>query len=106
MKLWRSLLATALAVMLVLSTSVSAFAVTYNDVDPTSSYRECIEVVDSLGLIPANNVGDFNPKGYYSRGEALITAYRLINGGDAGIEEDNTNGGLVEEITLERTRDA
>ena len=97
MKLWRSLLATVLAVLLVASMSVGAFAA-YNDVPEGNEYLEYIKVVDSLGLIPANNVGDFNPKGYYTRGEAIITAYRMINGGDAGLENYNSNQGLYDDV--------
>ena len=96
MKLWRSLLATVLAVMLVLSLSVSAFA--YTDVPESDSYYEYVHVVDSLGLIPANTMGDFNPKGYYTRGEALITAYRMINGGDDGLEDYADDLALFEDV--------
>lgn len=96
MKLWRSLLATVLTVMLVLSLSVSAFA--YTDVPESDSYYEYVQVVDSLGLIPANTMGDFNPKGYYTRGEALITAYRMINGGDDGLEDYENDLALFEDV--------
>ncbi len=96
MKLWRSLLAVVLAVMLIASMSVSAFA--YTDVLEGDTYYDYVHIVDSLGLIPANNVGDFNPKGYYTRGEALITAYRMINGGDEGKEEYESDMGLFEDV--------
>lgn len=96
MKLWRSLLATVLAVMLIASMSVSAFA--YTDVPESDYYYDYVHIVDSLGLIPANNMGDFNPKGYYTRGEALITAYRLINGGDEGKEDYESDMGLFEDV--------
>ncbi len=96
MKLWRSLLATVLTVMLILSMSVSAFA--YTDVPESDGYYEFIHVVDSLGLIPANNVGDFSPKNYYTRGDALITAYRMINGSDEGLEDYASDMGLFEDV--------
>lgn len=96
MKLWRSLLATVLAVMLILSMSVSAFA--YTDVPESDSYYEYVHIVDSLGLIPANTMGDFNPKGYYTRGEALITAYRMINGGDDGLDDYGEDMSLFEDV--------
>lgn len=99
MKLWKSLLATILAVLLVASMSVCAFA--YTDVPETDSYYEYISVVDSLGLIPANNVGDFTPNGYYTKGEALITAYRMINGGDNGLEDYRISRSLYDDVDAE-----
>ena len=100
MKLWRSLLSMALAVLMVATMSVGAFAA-YNDVPEGNAYLEYIKIVDSLGLIPANNVGDFNPRGYYTRGEALITAYRMINGGDEGLENYTGASGVFDDVDSE-----
>ncbi len=97
MKLWRSLLAAVLTVLMVASLCVNTMA--YTDVPEGDAYGEYIKIVDSLGLIPANTMGDFNPKGYYTRGEALITAYRMINGGDNGIEDFAESGsGIFDDI--------
>lgn len=85
MKLWKSLLATALAVILIASMSVCAFA--YTDVPAEDTYYEYIKLVDSLGLITANKMGDFSPKNYFTKGDALITAYRMIYGSDEGLED-------------------
>lgn len=96
MKLWKSLLATVLTVLMVMTMSVYAFA--YTDVSEEDEYLSYITVVDSLGLMPANTMGDFNPNGYYSRGEALVTAYRMLNAGDNGIEDYKMGGQLFEDV--------
>ncbi len=96
MKLWKSLLAAVLAMLLVASMSVCAFA--YTDVDPSGAYYEYIDVVDSLGLITANKMGDFSPKNYYTRGDALITAYRMIYGSDEGLENYKNNMYLFDDM--------
>ena len=97
MKLWRSLLAVVLAMLMMASMSVCAFA--YTDVDPaTNSYYDYIDLVDSLGLITANKMGDFSPKNYFTRGDALITAYRMIYGGDEGLEAYNNNAFLFDDV--------
>ncbi len=100
MKLWRSLLATVLVVLLMASMSVCAFAA-YTDVAESNSYYEYIQIVDSLGLISANTMGDFSPKNYYTRGDALITAYRMINGSDEGLEDYADDQGLFEDVDSE-----
>lgn len=100
MKLWRSLLATVLVVLLMASMSVCAFAA-YTDVDEANGYFEYIQIVDSLGLISANTMGDFSPKNYYTRGDALITAYRMINGSDEGLEDYANDQGLFEDVDSE-----
>ena len=96
MKLWKSLLAAVLSVLLIASMSVCAFA--YTDVGAESSYYEYINVVDSLGLITANKMDDFSPKNYYTRGDALITAYRMIYGSDEGLEEYANNMYLFDDV--------
>ena len=100
MKLWRSLLATVLVVLLMASMSVCAFAA-YTDVAESNSYYEYIKVVDSLGLISANTMGDFSPKNYYTRGDALITAYRMINGSDEGLEDYAIDQYLFDDVDSE-----
>lgn len=96
MKLWKSLLASVLAILLIMSTSLCAFA--YTDISEDNQYKEYIKIVDSLGLIPANTMGDFNPVGYYSRGEALVTAYRMINGSDGDLDDFRSGGQLFEDV--------
>ncbi len=96
MKLWKSLLASVLAILLIFSTSLCAFA--YTDISEDNQYKEYIKIVDALGLIPANTMGDFNPVGYYSRGEALVTAYRMINGSDGDLDDYRSGGQLFEDV--------
>ncbi len=96
MKLWKSLLAAVLSMLLMASMSVCAFA--YTDVGADNSYFEYIDVVDSLGLITANKMGDFSPKNYYTRGDALITAYRMIYGSDEGLDAYKSNMYLFDDV--------
>lgn len=96
MKLWKSLLASLLSILLMLSMAVSALA--YTDVGDDNSYKEYIKIVDSLGLIPANTMGDFNPVGYLSRGEALVTAYRMVSGTEEGLDDYRSGGQLFDDV--------
>lgn len=96
MKLWKSLLATALAVIMAASMAVCAFA--YTDVPEDNAYYEYVNLVDNLGLITANKMGDFSPKNYFTKGDALITAYRLIYGSDEGLEDFITNETLFDDV--------
>ena len=80
MKLVKSLIATLLAVLLICTMCVSAFA--YNDVSMEDETMPSIEYVDRLGILPSSWNNDFRPEQYLSRADAVVAAYRMLYGAD------------------------
>lgn len=89
MRTIRSLLAAMLAIIMVLTMSVSAFAVyenlTYEDVSElfsttlSNSALLQIKFADSLGIVSGLKNGTFLPEAKVTRGEALKIAYRMLH---------------------------
>ncbi len=116
MRTLRSLLAAVLAVVMIVTLSVSAFAayenIVYDDVSEmygttlsgvNSLY---IKFVDKLGIIPGMKDGSFNPFRTVTRGEALKIAYRMLHYdydeleayGSTNTKFDEAEGGDINDV--------
>ncbi len=89
MRTLKSLFAAVLIVMMLITSSISAFAAyedkAYDDVDEmynttlSTVNTTYIKFVDSLGIISATKTGNFMPDMKITRGEALKIAYRMLH---------------------------
>lgn len=116
MRTFKSLLAAVLAILMIASMSVSAFAayeeIVYEDVSEmygttlSGVNTIYIKFVDKLGIIPSFNDGTFNPAGRVSRGDALRIAYRMLHYdydeledyGSTNTDFDEASGGDISDV--------
>ncbi len=96
MKLWKSLMATVLLMIMLMMMGVSAGA--YTDVTVSNEYVDYITLADELGIMPATTQGDFYPHDYFTRGDALVALYRMLHGSDDGITAYNNGDELFTDI--------
>ena len=76
MKLFRSLIAMLLAVIMLCSMGVATLA--YNDVANDDENIQAIEFVDRLGIITSTWNGDFKPEQYLTRADAVVAVYKML----------------------------
>lgn len=99
MKLWKSLMATVLLMIMLMAMGVSAGA--YSDVSAASEYADYIALADKLGIMPATTQGDFNPHDYFTRGDAIVALYRMLHGSDEGITAYKSGEELFTDISYD-----
>ncbi len=116
MRALKSLLAAVLAVVMIVSLSVSAFAayeeITYDDVSEMYGTTLAgvntlyIKFVDKLGIIPSLTDGSFNPTAMITRADALKIAYRMLHYdydeladyASTNTDFDEANGGDINDV--------
>ena len=96
MKLFKNMLSALLIVIMIMSLSIGAFA--YTDVEEDNMYYNYYKMAERLGVILPDSEGNLKPYDYFSRADAIVAAFKMLDGRDETLLEYYTANPVFSDV--------